>query len=32
MVNVDDEEENVNEKIIFQDEEHDDNINFNGVN
>ena len=26
IVNVDYEEENVNEKIILQDDEHDDNI------
>ena len=30
-MNVDDDEENVNEEILFQDDEHDDNINLNEV-
>ena len=31
IVNVDYKEENVNEKIILQDDEHDDNIGLDGV-
>ena len=31
IVNVDNNEENVYEKIILQDAEHDDNINLDGV-
>ena len=30
-LNVDNNEENVHEKIILQDAEHDDNIDLNGV-
>ena len=30
-LNVDNNEENVHEKIILQDVEHDDNIDLNGV-
>ena len=30
-VNVDNNKENVHEKIILQDVEHDDNINLDGV-
>ena len=31
IINVDNNEENVYEKIILQDAEHDDNINLDGV-
>ena len=31
IVNVDNNEENVYEKIILQDAEHDDNIDLDGV-
>ena len=31
IINVDNNEENVYEKIILQDSEHDDNINLDGV-
>ena len=31
IVNVDNNEENVYEKIILQDAEHDENINLDGV-
>ena len=31
IVNVDDKEENVNEEIILQNDEHDDNIELDGI-
>ena len=31
MVNVDDDEKNINEKIILQDDEHNNNIDLNKV-
>ena len=31
IVNIDAKEENINEKIILQDDEHCDNIDLNGV-
>ena len=31
IVNVDDKEENVNEEITLQNDEHDDNIELDGI-